>query len=328
LADELLAVVHPPAGALSRGRIDRSLSVRSGCVARPGLLPFGFFGCYYVACRVRSPSVVTAGLPTSPLEYPGEVAQTRQLLLVPPGNFIEWWPLERRHQEINSGLVIHHLWRIGTSTELPTWPTPSRIPPSQALLAAISLCRAPSRPAAMEDAPVRVGSIHGRGEQLPHVHGEGLEPRGTMAGYAGIWEPRGGGRHRRPRLHTRAVARSALGRLRGLYRGHLGAEEGVPVVVGLPRENPVAGDNRRAAWRHPRPAVTGRKKRCVSLPGRRTQWYSTSSIHLITMESIKICLFAQNLCCLILSFQSRVSWPARSCQLFSLLFDKFLATHY
>jgi hypothetical protein len=227
--------------------------------------------------------------PTSPLEYPGEVAQTRQLLLVPPGSFIERRPPPFHPGEIRGAATPRNQWRLGhppsvEDRQLQRTPLPPHglLPPgshpAQALLATSSLCRAPSRPAAMEDTPVRVGAVHGRGEQLPHVHGEGLEPRGAVAGYAGIWEPRGGGRHRRPRLHTRAVARSALGRLRGLYRtnsatsdgayrGHLGAEEGVPVVVGLPREIPVAGEHRRAAWRHPRPAVTGRKKRCVSLPG-------------------------------------------------------------
>jgi hypothetical protein len=38
---------------------------------------------------------------------------------------------------------------------------------------------------AMEDAIARVGAAHGRGEQLPHVHGEGLEPCGAAAGCAG-----------------------------------------------------------------------------------------------------------------------------------------------
>jgi hypothetical protein len=70
----------------------------------------------------------------------------------------------------------------------------------------------------------------------------------------------------------------------GAYRGCSGTEEGAPVVVGLPREIPVAGEHGRAARRHPPPATTGGNKRRVALPGRRTHWYSGSSIQQIIVD--------------------------------------------
>uniref|UniRef100_A0A8R7QYZ3 Uncharacterized protein n=1 Tax=Triticum urartu TaxID=4572 RepID=A0A8R7QYZ3_TRIUA len=107
-------------------------------------------------------------------------------------------------------------------------------------------------PAAVDEprhAAVRVGAAHGRGEQLPDVRGEGLEPRDPAGGAAGrpaeavdvcgvhdvvaAHEGRGKegvGEGAGVVAHELGVQRRAVPRRRA------GPEEGGAVVVGLPRE--------------------------------------------------------------------------------------------
>jgi hypothetical protein len=228
--------------------------------------------------------------PTSPLEYPGEVAQTRQLLLVPPGNFIERRPPPFHPGEIRGAATPRNQWWLGhppsvEDRQLQRTPLPPHglLPPgshpAQALLAASSF--APGghgghpRACWSRPRPRRAASTRAR-----------RGPRAAWRGGRICWDL-GAARRRSTSAASTAheggseervgeTARVVPHELGDQRRGVPGAEEGVPVVVGLPREIPVAGEHQRAAWRHPRPAVTGRKKRRVALPGRRTQWYSTT----------------------------------------------------
>lgn len=110
--------------------------------------------------------------------------------------------------------------------------------------------------------------------------------RGAAAGYAGsgaeaidmdglnyvVPAHEGSGEERAEERHG-STARTWRTSSDRAYRGVFGGRRGSAGRGRAPTRDPFAGEHGRAARRHPPPAMTGRNKRRVALPARRTQWY-------------------------------------------------------